>query len=50
MDEKVYHTMKNVGIMNLIFGILIIVIGIGFGVVTILNGAKLLVRKSDIMF
>lgn len=50
MDEKVYQTMKNAGVMSLVFGILTIVIGIGFGVVSILNGAKLLVRKSDLMF
>ena len=50
MEEKVYKTMKKCGVANLVFGILTIVIGIAFGVISIMNGAKLLSRKSDIMF
>lgn len=50
MGEKVYRTMKTVGVGNLVFGILMIVAGIGLGVVMIVNGAKLLKHKAEIMF
>ncbi len=50
MLEKIYHTMKSVGIFNVVLGILMIVSGIGFGIFVITKGAKLLKRKSDLMF
>lgn len=50
MENQVSNTMKKCGIVSLVFGILTIVAGIGFGVVSVLNGAKLLVHKSDMMF
>lgn len=50
MNEKVYGTMRNTGIINIIFGITTIVIGAATGVVMIVCGAKLLRRKSEIMF
>lgn len=50
MEEKVYRTMKSVGIGNLIFGILIILFGLASGIAVIVNGAKLLARKSDLTF
>ncbi|MFR8318824.1 MAG: hypothetical protein ACLU94_11880 [Catenibacillus sp.] len=50
MHEKIYGTMKNVGVGNLVFGIIIIVAGITVGVMSIINGAKLLKSKSNILF
>lgn len=50
MEEKVYHTMKSVGIANLVFGILILLFGLATGIAVIVNGAKLLARKSDLTF
>ncbi len=50
MMEKIYHTMKSVGVWNLILGILLIVAGLVSGVLLILNGAKLLKKKSDLLF
>lgn len=50
MSEKIYGTMKSTGIVSIVFGILTIVIGIGTGVVMLICGAKLLKRKSEIMF
>lgn len=50
MKEKVYHTMNAVGIISLVFGILNIVIGVGFGIVMIINGSRLLKEKGTIMF
>ena len=50
MEEKVYKTMKATGISNLIIGILLIVFGVTSGVAVIVNGAKLLRGKKDLMF
>lgn len=48
--EKIYHTMKSVGVWNLVMGILLIVAGVVSGILLILNGAKLLKKKSDLLF
>ncbi|GAA4294832.1 hypothetical protein GCM10023142_32170 [Anaerocolumna aminovalerica] len=50
MSEKIYTTMKSVGIGNLVMGILLIVAGIASGVLMIISGGKLLKKKSDILF
>lgn len=50
MDEKVYKTLNSTGKLNIIFGILTIVFGIGAGIVFIVNGARLLARKTNILF
>ncbi len=48
--EKVYRSMKSVGVANLVMGILVIVIGAVIGSFIIANGVKLLKRKSDLLF
>lgn len=50
MSEKVYKSMKHVGGTNIALGIVLIVTGISIGVLTIVNGAKLLKDKAEIMF
>lgn len=50
MMEKIYHTMKSVGVWNLVMGILLIVAGVVSGTLLILNGAKLLKKKSELLF
>lgn len=50
MGERAYKTMKSVGISNLVSGIIIIIVGIAVGVFTIVNGARLLKRKSELLF
>ena len=50
MMEKIYHTMKSVGVWNLVLGILMIIVGAVAGSLLILNGAKLLRKKSEILF
>ncbi len=50
MMEKIYHTMKSVGVWNLVMGILLIVAGTVSGTLLILNGAKLLKKKSELLF
>jgi len=49
MMEKIYHTMKSVGVWNLVLGILMIIAGVVSGILLILNGAKLL-RKNQICY
>lgn len=50
MTEKVYKTMKSAGIINLILGICIMAAGLATGCVVLVNGARLLKRKSDLLF
>jgi hypothetical protein len=47
MNEKIYKRIKRTGAVSLIFGIINIVVGIGVGVVMIVNGAKLLATEPD---
>lgn len=49
-QERLYKTMRNAGIGNLVFGILMIVVGVTAGVLSIVTGAKLLRSKSKILF
>lgn len=48
--ERVYKAMRSVGSFNVVIGILMIVSGIGFGVMVITKGAKLLKHKSELTF
>lgn len=50
MYEKVYKTMKSVGVWNLVLGIVIMVCGVFTGVCMIAGGANLLKKKSEIIF
>ncbi|MDD5935742.1 MAG: hypothetical protein PUC65_09310 [Clostridiales bacterium] len=48
--ERVYKTMKSVGITNLVLGICVIIAGCASGALIITNGARLLHRKKEILF
>ena len=50
MSEKIYMTMKSVGIGNLVMGIIFIIAGVAGGIMMIISGGKLLKKKSDILF
>ncbi len=50
MNEKVYKTMKHAGGFSVAMGIVIIVAGLVVGIGSIVSGAFLLKRKSDITF
>lgn len=50
MNEKVYKTMNVTGGTNIALGIVMIVAGLSLGILTIVNGARLLRNKSGIMF
>jgi len=48
--EKVYKTMKSSGIWNITIGIISICVSVFVGVAIIVNGARLLSKKNDILF
>ncbi|MEY8356187.1 hypothetical protein AALB39_22915 [Lachnospiraceae bacterium 54-53] len=48
--ERVYKTVRNAGALSIIVGIVVTVIGLAAGILTIVNGAVLLKRKSEITF
>lgn len=50
MQEKSYRTMKVVGGGNIALGVITIVAGVVCGVLMIINGAKLLKSKSEMLF
>lgn len=50
MNEKAYKTMTNVGAGNLAIGIILLVVGLTTGILTIVNGGRLLKAKSDLIF
>jgi hypothetical protein len=50
MMEKIYQTMRSVGVWNLVIGIMMIITGILSGVFMIVNGVTLLKKKKDLLF
>ncbi len=50
MNERVYKTMKRIGAWNIVFGVVLIVVGVTVGVMQIVHGGKLLSHKNDILF
>lgn len=49
MNEKIYKTMSAAGTSSLVLGIIAATAGVVTGVLMIINGAKLLKRKSEIL-
>lgn len=49
MNEKIYKTMFATGVSSLILGIIAAIAGVVTGVLMIINGARLLKRKSEIL-
>ena len=50
MEEKIYKTMGRCGAWNIAIGVVLIVVGLAAGVISILNGAKLIKDKAGIIF
>ena len=48
--ERVYKTMRNTGAGCIAIGVFIAVTGLTVGIISIINGALLLKRKSEIEF
>ena len=49
MNEKVFKSVTGASVMDLVLGIVILVTGITSGVLLLINGAKLLKSKNDLM-
>ena len=49
MNEKIYKTMARSGAGSLALGIVVLVTGLVTGILMIVNGARLLRRKSEIL-
>lgn len=49
MNEKIFKTISGAGALNLVLGIVAIVTGVAAGVLLLINGAKLLKSKTDLM-
>lgn len=50
MSEKTYKTMRMTGAGNIVVGIILLVCGVACGVLSIINGSKLLKQKSEVIF
>ena len=49
MNEQFYKTMSGTGVSSLIVGIIVLVTGVTAGVMMIVNGARLIRGKSEIL-
>lgn len=49
-DEKIYKTVASASIWSLVLGIVSVICGTLLGTAMIVNGARLLKKKSKIMF
>lgn len=50
MNEKIYKAMSRAGVTSLVLGIVVTVTGIVSGILLIINGTKLLRKRSEITF
>ena len=48
--EKAYKTMQRTGVGSIVLGIIMIVTGVAAGIISIINGARLLKNKNQITF
>lgn len=49
VNEKIYNTVSSAGAGSLVIGIIVLATGLATGILMIVNGARLLRHKSDIM-
>ena len=49
MNEKLYKTLSRVGAGTLAIGVVVLVTGLASGVLLIINGAKLIKKKYEIL-
>ncbi|MCR4717674.1 MAG: hypothetical protein K5656_10910 [Lachnospiraceae bacterium] len=50
MNEKAYKTMNTCGVWNIVFGTIIIAVGLAVGIGSLITGGKLIKDKSNITF
>ena len=49
MNENLFKTVANSGIVNLVIGIVVIATGVASGVLLLISGARLIKSKDDLM-
>lgn len=49
MNERVFKTVSGAAVMNLVLGIVVLAAGITSGVLLLINGAKLMKSKNDMI-
>lgn len=49
MNEKLFKTVSSAGIWNLVMGIVILITGVASGVLLLINSARLLKSKNDVI-
>lgn len=50
MNEKLYKSLGRIGSANIAIGICVLVSGLVSGILLIINGGRLLKKKSDMLF
>ncbi|MDO4523633.1 MAG: hypothetical protein Q4B57_10910 [Eubacteriales bacterium] len=48
-QEKMYHSISRIGAGNIALGVLVLVTGVVTGVLAIVNGARLLASRKNIL-
>lgn len=48
--ERAYKTMTSAGAMNIAFGIVVLVVGFAAGIISIINGARLIAHRKELTF
>ncbi len=49
MNEKIFKTLNQIGASGIVVGILCMAVGISLGILTIINGARALSARKNIM-
>lgn len=49
MNEKIYRTISATGVGDIVVGILVITVGLAAGVIAIVNGARLLSSRKNVL-
>lgn len=49
MNEKIYHSMTLTGACDIAVGIIVLAVGITTGILTLVNGARILKNRKNII-
>lgn len=49
MNEKIYRTLTATGAGDIVLGIVMVVVGLSAGILAIVNGARLLSSRKNVM-
>lgn len=48
--ERAYKTMTSAGAMNIAMGIVVICVGLATGIISVINGARLMMHRNELTF